>query len=382
MKKILHICLAGRFTDGWGYQDNLLPKYHRKLGFEVYVIATENSWDKNSQLSKQKEYYNDDGVKIIRLSLKKHSKYKSKFKRFERLSYYINAVSPDILFVHGVQFCDLNIIIRYVKKHPGVTMYIDNHTDLKNSAKTFLSKKVLHGMIWKHLAQKAVPYTKKFYGVTPVRVDFLSDMYGVPKEKTELLLLGADDEKINAALSPEIRAEKRREYNLSENDFVIIAGGKIDINKSQIITLMEAVNKTENENIKLLVFGSVIKNLEEKFNKQLTDKVRYIGWKKSTDIYSEFAAADIVAFPGLHSVLWEQAVGTGKPCIFKKIPGFEHIDLGGNCLYFENDDIKHYMDVIRNAEKNISSMNKIALSGIKKFSYMEIAKQSIEIPSQ
>ena len=31
----------------------------------------------------------------------------------------------------------------------------------------------------------------------------------------------------------------------------------------------------------------------------------------------------------------EKAVGKGKPCVFKRISGFEHIDIGGNCLFFE-----------------------------------------------
>ncbi len=51
---------------------------------------------------------------------------------------------------------------------------------------------------------------------------------------------------------------------------------------------MKAVNEIENENIKLLVFGSIAKELEESFNAQLSEKVKYIGWldqKKYTIIY-------------------------------------------------------------------------------------------------
>ena len=35
MKKILHICLSGIVTDNFLYQDNLLSKYHKRLGYKV-----------------------------------------------------------------------------------------------------------------------------------------------------------------------------------------------------------------------------------------------------------------------------------------------------------------------------------------------------------
>ena len=45
----------------------------------------------------------------------------------------------------------------------------------------------------------------------------------------------------------------------------------------------------------MLVFGSVVPELKEEFEAQLSEKVKYIGWKKSSDIYSELSVADIVA---------------------------------------------------------------------------------------
>lgn len=59
---------------------------------------------------------------------------------------------------------------------------------------------------------------------------------------------------------------------------------------------MDAINKLDNPKIKLTVFGSVVPELKEKFNSLLSDNVIYSGWKKSDDIYDEFAAADIVVF--------------------------------------------------------------------------------------
>lgn len=177
-----------------------------------------------------------------------------------------------------------------------------------------------------------------------------------------------------------MREEKRQEYQLSNDEIVILAGGKIDQNKTQVLTLMQSVNQMKNEKIKLLVFGSVSAELKEEFDKQLSESVKYIGWKQSREIYSEFAGADIIAFPGLHSVLWEQAVGMGKPCVFKKIEGFTHVDIEGNCMYFEEESVQSYRQTLDIVCSKLSQMEMIAKQkGIKRFSYENIAKKSLEV---
>ena len=190
--------------------------------------------------------------------------------------------------------------------------------------------------------------------------------------------MGVDDDEAQKALAPGVRKNRREEYGVSDDDFVIVTGGKIDSNKPQVISLMKAVNSLAGGKIKLIVFGSVTDELKRSFEKNLGDSVKYIGWRRSEDIYTDFAAADLVAFPGLHSVLWEQAVGMGKPCAFKRIKGFEHVDLGGNCVFFENDSEQEYIRVIKYAQENIGTLkNEAEKKGMKTFSYKEIAKRAI-----
>ena len=44
--KIVHICLAGLYMSGWGYQDNMIAKYHMLDGASVTVIANKYVYDK------------------------------------------------------------------------------------------------------------------------------------------------------------------------------------------------------------------------------------------------------------------------------------------------------------------------------------------------
>lgn len=380
--KILHIILHGSYTDGFSYQENLLSVYHKRAGNEVDIITTDTITDDNGRwktVFDNLHYTNDDGIVVTRLHYKTPRKIYHTLRRFSGLKQALDNSCPDCIFIHGCQFLDMDIVADYLKKHPGIKVYVDNHADFNNSATNFLSKNILHKMIWKRCAHIIEPYTSKFYGVVPARVDFLKEMYDLPADKCELLVMGADDDAVEKALRPEVRSQRRRAYGVSDSDIVIVTGGKIDHNKPQVLKLMRAVNSISDDRIKLIVFGSVADNLKAEFERNLTDKVIHIGWRKSEDIYEDFAAADLVAFPGLHSVLWEQAVGMGVPCLFKYIKGFEHVDLGGNCLFFEKDDEEEYKACIMRALDQIDEMKRIAQEkGMKTFSYREIARRALE----
>ncbi|MPN44750.1 hypothetical protein SDC9_192315 [bioreactor metagenome] len=116
------------------------------------------------------------------------------------------------------------------------------------------------------------------------------------------------------------------------------------------------------------------------------NKVYYIGWINSEDSYQYFAAADLCIFPGRHSVLWEQAVGTGTPCLFKYWEGTTHIDINGNCefLYQDSiDEITEKIEEIINDESKYNKMKEIATSsGKQRFLYSNIAEKSINMDKE
>lgn len=378
--KILHLMLGCFYIDNYSYQENYLPKYHKMQGHDVEIVASLFTFDENGKgkwLPQASKYENEYGIPVTRLAFQ-NKKGASRLRWYVGLQEELDRIKPDLIFIHGVQFMDIDIVVKYCKAHPEVKVYADNHSDFSNSATNWLSKNVLHKIIWRSCAQKINPYVTKFYGVLPARVEFLANVYGLPREKIELLVMGADDESVAAAAKPEVRKSIREKYGLAEDDCVIMTGGKIDKNKPQTLILMDAINALEEDNVKLLIFGAVIPELQEAFDSKLSDRVKYIGWKKSDKIYNEFAAADIIAFPGLHSVLWEQAVGMGKPCIFRKIEGFTHIDLGGNCIYFEEETTQGYARVIQEAIQKKDALKQCAQTkGLEVFSYNKIADRSI-----
>lgn len=66
------------------------------------------------------------------------------------------------------------------------------------------------------------------------------------------------------------------------------------------------------------------------FNWISSKTVKNVGWIDSAKVYDYFFAADLVFFPGQHSVLWEQACAAKVPCVFEAWEGMDHVDNGGN----------------------------------------------------
>lgn len=383
-KKIVHLCLCGAYNDGWGYQENLLTKYHKHMGLDVSVLASpfvNQHTGLGYAYHSTGTFYDVNGVKVTRLPLGIHqSCYLSKkLKIFRGLIQKLNEEEPDILFIHGVQFLSIRKVIAYLKKHPGILVFVDGHEDFNNTAFKFVSKYILHGLIWRYYARKIEPLVTTFWGVLPARVDFFSQMYGLPKEKTDLLVMGTDDEVVKQIDSNANKTAMSEKYNLAHDDFIIVTGGKLDSRKPQTLLLMEAVNKLENKHIKLIVFGSISDEHKHSFDNLLNDSIIYAGWLKSEDIFRLFDIADLAFFPGNHSVLWEQAVGQGVPCIFKYIQGFTHIDLGGNCKYLYKDSVSEIQDVLSSLIDNpnqLLEMKEIADKGKDQFYYSSIARKS------
>ena len=271
---------------------------------------------------------------------------------------------------------DIKIICQYLKKH-NVTVYVDNHADFSNSATNFVSRYFLHRIVWRYCAQLINPYVTKFYGVLPSRVDFLISEYKLPKEKVELLVMGLDDrlaDEIKEKLNFSIEREK---IGVKNDEFVIVTGGKIDLSKQQTLSLMKYVNES-NMNIKLLIFGSVVDELVEKFNSLLSEKIIYLGWLDQSETIKYCLLSDLAVFPGRHSVIWEQVCGLGIPMVVKDWSGTHHIDMQGNVIFLKKDsDLESTLSKLLNDSEKIKEMKKIANENKQNFYYSSIAMKSI-----
>lgn len=381
--KILHIAPNAVYNDYWGYQDNLLPKYHRKAGHEVTVITTVRTYvDKKVVNIEAADYVLNDGTRVIRIPEHRY-RLNVLTNLFSRLNIWdkLLEIQPDFIFFHGLISITIKDAVRYKKKiNPECVIVQDSHMDYFNSPIRKSIKSKIIRAFYRYNCAVNMPYIERVYGVTPWRKIYAEDYFAIPENKTDLLIMGADDENIDFRNRDEIRKKIRKQHGIDDDEFLIVTGGKLDY-KKKTLQLMTACK--ELKNVSLLIFGSVSDEIKDEFNMLLSScsRIIYIGWIDSDKVYDYFLTADLVCFPGSHSVMWEQACACKVPCLFEKIEGMEHVNNGGNSEFISDVTETNLENKIKSLvfTDKYQIMKRIAESEATDiYLYSNIAKKSLE----
>lgn len=388
--KILHCCLAAFYIDDYSYQENILPKFHKLQGHDVKIIASTETYVNKTNLGyiQPSSYQTKEGIPITRIPylnwipfpvVKKIRIYKNLFKEIDQFK-------PDLIFLHDCQFLSILSIRKYLKTR-NIPLFIDCHTDFINSGRNFISKNILHQMIYRFCAKSIEKYTTKFYGTLPVREEFLRDVYKIDEQKISLLPFGLDDSLIDLSQKDNIRNRIRSNYHLNDSDIVFITGGKIDRRKN-IHFILEAFQKFQNQhptnNFKLIVFGKPDSEMETTILPLLNHSaIIYAEWLNPLQITEHFIASDISLFLGTHSVLWEETLGLGIPSVFKKWRNMEYLNFANNCLFLEEistDSILKQFSIFAKDTTIIEELKINALTPLhENFYYSKISKEAINL---
>ena len=104
--KIVHICISAPYIDGWGYQENLLPKYLQSLGVQNHIVASANHFPEylKSHIieeikAKGSDYIQDDivvhRIQTIRIT--------SSLFATRGLRKVLDEIQPDAIFHHNLK---------------------------------------------------------------------------------------------------------------------------------------------------------------------------------------------------------------------------------------------------------------------------------------
>ena len=380
---IVHIAPSAPYNDYWGYQENLLPKYHKMLGHNVTLIITNTTNDGGKIVSVPcNDYVLYDGVRVIRLQVKKYL-HRALTAMNAKMDVYnlLLELRPDFVFFHGLLSTTIFDVIKYKRKNNSDCVIVqDSHLDYFNHSGAVTFKQKIIRAYYRRINRKSIKHVSRVYGVTPWRKTFAEDYFKVPSEKTDVLIMGADDDKIKLSQKQEIRKSIRDKFGIAEDEFLIVTGGKIDADK-KIDVLVDAC--ADMPRVRLLVFGNVCDSFKAAFEEKLknNDKAIYIGWISADSVYDYFLAADLVCFPGSHSVMWEQACAAKVPCLFKYWDGMLHVNNGGNSEFVDEISpvsLKKKIEELLFTDKYFKMKDVAESSRTDIYLYSNIAKKSLE----
>lgn len=322
--KILHCCLSCFYIDNYNYQENMLVREHVRAGHEVLVLASTENYDDQRQLSYSApgRYQGSDGAEVVRLpyrNLGPHTLMK-RIRAYPGVYQQLSVFRPDVIMFHGSSAWELTTILRYKKNNISVKIYLDSHTDFNNSARSFFSKHILHGIFYRSIFRKSIPYVEKVLCISTETMDFIGGFYGCPKDKMEYFPLGGiifDD-----SAHKENRVSIRGKYGVLDDALVFFQSGKFDTKKKLAEALKSFQNLPRVENIKYLIAGVLQEDVKAEVEALLAkdDRIHFLGWKNAQELMQLLCAADVYVQPGSQSATLQNSICCRCAVIVADVP--------------------------------------------------------------
>ncbi len=370
--KIVHI--THHYIDGWGYQDNLLPEYQSRQGDDVVVVSDNDhlGYMQNPELAaaiqaKGTEYV-INGVRIRKIKCFFNTSNTSLL--CKGLYRILQQERPDMILHHGVDSSSLIVAAVYKWCHKDVKLYVDNHADAINETRNklwdFCYNKILLSSVVRILGKTV----NRYFGVTPLRCDYLHDKFGVPLSRIGFLPIGCDTFYVDVlGLN---REALRKRYGIPQEAFVVVSGGKMDASKGTL-DLINAVQNLlpELSRLHLILFGKADAEVQKAADS--SPFVTRFGWCDREMTLSLLALSDVACWPLLHTTLIEDAVACGIPLMVKASGNVRHFEQERSGIFLKTGDQSELQSGLYEIQKYYHVYADAARQARFKYSYDTVA---------
>ena len=363
--KIVHCCLSNFYVDDYAYQENELVAQNIKDGHDVTVIASTESFGPDGKLTylTPGEYLGSEGAKVIRLAYLNLLPHwvERKLRIHKNIFELLNTLKPDVILFHGTCGWELKTVARYKKLNPLVKFYVDSHEDFYNSARTWISKWILHFSFYRNVLRHCLPQIDKILCVTVDSVTFVSGFYGVPLEIIELFPLGGQilDDRSYA----EKRAALRQQLNIRDDAILLVQSGKLDTTKGLVPALL-AFAEVDDLRLRFVIAGVMSSDVELQAHHLIKRdaRVRYVGWLKPEDLKDLLCAADVYVQPYGQTATTQMSLCCRCAVVLEDVPSHR-------AIYRENGflttDTKTLVTAFRYLLDNADRLDDMQLASVK-----------------
>jgi 1,2-diacylglycerol 3-alpha-glucosyltransferase len=308
--KIAHLCLSCFYNDGRAYQENELVRQHVLDGHDVLVVASTERIDPDGRLSYSApgDYQGADGARVIRLPYRLGpAKLARKLRAHPGVYRHLEEFRPDAILFHGTCGWEVATAARYARDNPGVLFYIDSHEDWNNSAHGFVSREILHKLYYRFCLARAAATAKKILCISTETIDFVEEVYRVPRSRLEFFPLGGQ-----LVREPDYtakRREARMQLGVTDDTIVFLQSGK-QTRRKKLIESLEAFKAAAPAHARLLVVGNLDDEIKERALALFAADPRttFLGWKSADELTGLLCAADVYLQPGTQSVTMQHSL--------------------------------------------------------------------------
>lgn len=362
--RILHLMLSCFYIDNYNYQENILPRINKKMGHDVRIIASTETFI-NGKLGylESSKYLNEDNIEVVRLSYRKTLPHFIMRRIREYIGLYeeIEKFKPDVILSHGVPFKDIQTVVKYKKNNPYIKLFLDSHEASHNSALNWISDNILHKCLYRKYLRNVHQYVEKIFYIEPDSKRFITEKYHIPENKLEYWPLGGelinDDEKLKN------KKEVFKQLNITKDKIIFTHSGKFDKRK-RTEELLSAFSMVKDDRFVMLIVGVFLEDIEEKVKKIIDNdsRIMFLGWKKGDELIKILCATDVYCQPGSVSATLQNGMCCSCAVMTYPHEGYQVFLSSESCFFVETED-----DMRRVFEK--ISVDTSVLDAIKKQSY-------------
>lgn len=356
--KIAHVCIAGAYTEGMSYQDNMLVQVNRQDGHDVLIVSDQMMFrDGRLVPTEAEDRILSDGSRLVRLPFDSVGPrwLTNKIKRCRRLLPLLENYAPDVIMYHGVIGWSLLTLGTYKKRHPQVEIYLDSHEDRHNSGTNWLSYNVQYRLLTRRLVWRILPHIEKIFYISLEVRDFLRTVLDLPEDVLEYYPLGGlivpDNER------RAIRRDQRAKWGIADEDLVFLHSGKLDRLK-KTADILSAFRKVQNASARLLIVGRIEESVKEELEHAIAadSRVMFLGWMDNAGLSAVMCASDVYVQPGGQSASLQHAICCGLPILAHPYPSHGPF-LRGNGYFVEAEaDIAERMAEIVASPDRLEAM--------------------------
>lgn len=373
--KIFNICI-GCYTEGWGYQENVLPEYENKAGYDTIVFSSRNHYPAYLEDTEKRTiiergcHYSFNGVRIYRYNTYIHTT--GLVFISTHLLRTLLKEKPEIVFHHGTHMSLLKCAL-YKLFHRKTVIFVDSHVDYINQSPNRLWNYITRKCLLRVVCKITSPFIEKFYGVSPGRCDYLKEVYHIKASKVSLLPIGGDVDLVNKIDDTGFRTENK----IDDSSFILCMGGKLDKTKGAPI-LIRAYQRlrTNCSNLLLVLFGKITDDeTEDLVNKD--SSIINVGWCNREKTIMILKQAQIAIWPIHHTTLIEDAVSCATPVITRNTGNTSHLVTNNGVLLKEGSE-EELLVSIEKIYNNYAVYKQNAEALKERFSYPTIVNQILQ----
>jgi glycosyltransferase involved in cell wall biosynthesis len=373
MKKILII--SSFFENNVGYQEVQFAEVLSSMGYEVKVLATDRS---NLDIQKR---YDDSNDKFEINRIKKLSRIKNTFYPKEDLSEFFNTYNPDLVFLilpgSGIPY----FLMKHINpKAKVISVFSDTTIENRISkAKGTKGNKLIFDLLKARWYNKVFERSDLILANTPETSSILKSVSKKNiSDKLRMYGLGFDNNKY--FYSNEQREESRREFDIKDNEKLIITISRIYLGKP-FEYWVEQVAEFLNNNPDYIYLLAGFSDTE--YSRKVESNLRKLNLGNRLILYKfTTAQQNNKLFNAADFSLWfaptisiQQSMGTGLYPIIPFDSTLEHlVEKNKTGLYYSDfDDLKKLLPGLNNISYDRRENSEIN----QKFSYQSILRKVI-----